>query len=532
MTTSRYAPAAQITAPTKPSHEPSFDLLSEPWIPLASESGEVHLVGLRNALIDSHKFRCLTAETPLCEGALLRLLVAAAHRIADVSSPQAWHKLMAESQFNAERIQRYLHEWHERFDLFHPAKPFLQDTSIQDADSSPVSRLAFYQDGRPMIKGRWEKATPPFLEPDVVARYLLAYEAFDVGGFKTRAYSGENNSAKEAPLRSSTLAMLQGTTLFETILLNMSLYNPEEGRPWPCDRELDMPAWERTDGNFAGPRTPTGYLDWLTPLSRRVLLRPETDERGVTGVRWVSITKGENAPEDFLTEHRDPMVPYHTVFRDKKPIEVPLRLSRGRAAWRDGYALLCGSGTSAVRCGNIAFALEHSPNDTTAGPIDVRVVGMGSDKSKIQFYSSSGVRLPAPYFHQDADDIRDALRCGIEIVEQTGRILRSVTREESPKPLATTRGDESTDVFWAATEDMFETFVTDLPTSTDPQQRVRQLARNTADAADRALDVALMGSDRLMRLGRASSKLHGIMRSTANKIIEGGSDDDDDTRAD
>ena len=505
-----------------------YDLSTEPWIPLASPGGRVRFVGLEKALTEAHEFGRLTAETPLCEGALLRLLSAIAHRIACVSNLEEWLALKGQGKFDSDRVGEYFSQWRDKFYLLDPEYPFYQDASIGHVEAAPVSRLTFYSDARPLIRGRWEKASPPLLELSTVARYLLSYMTFDVGGFKSRALPGENHSAKEAPLRSASMLMIQGSNLFETILFNMGIYNPEAGQPWTFNPDLDLPAWERTDSNAAGPREPTGYLDWLTAQSRRILLHPEKNSDGdVEGVRWVSITKGENAEENFLHSHHDPMVPYRWVRRNKEVIQVPLRLFPDRGAWRDGYGLLCATGTKAVQCANVNFALSNGVIGGGNAPVDVQMVGMGTDRSKILFISSSGVRLPSVYFADDSEELRDALRCGMEIIEEGGSILRGVTREESPKALSNARGDESSGIFWATIESRFEAFAAELPESEDYGDRVHQLVNETVEVADRALEAIDFGGDRLMRMGRSSSKMRGILRSVARKIIEEGGKDDD-----
>ena len=504
-----------------------YDLSKEGWVPVSSSRGVVRLVGLEQVLVDAHRLGRLTAETPLCEAALLRLLVAIAHRIADVSDRDQWLALIERGSFDADRVRRYFSEWGYRFDLLDTEYPFYQDVLLSDVSRAPVSRLAFYSDAMPMVKRRWEKASPPLMKLGAVARYLLAYQTFDVGGFKSIAVPGENNSAKEAPLRSASVVMIQGRNLFETILFNMALYNPEAGLPWPCDAALDIPAWERVERNVAGPREPHGYLDWVTTQARRVLLRPELDAEGsVSGVRWVSITKGENAEERFLDRHRDPMVPYRWVRRDGKVVQVPVRLLSDRGAWRDGYGLLCSSGTRAVENANVSFVLSSGLFDGKQGPVDVLVVGMGTAQSKILFISSSGVRLPAAYFASDSEELLDALRYGLEIVEEGGSILRGVTREESPQSMADVRGNESSGFFWATVEGRVEAFVNELPECDAYEPRLRELVHEVADVADRALESVGMGSDRLMRLGRGSSKIRGILYGAANKIITGEGRDD------
>ena len=506
----------------------NYDLSQEKWIPVTETGGRVTFRSLTETLTNAHRYGRLTGDSPLVEGATLRLLSALAHRIADVSSLDDWLALREQGHFDADRIAGYLSAWRDRFDLFGDDRPFYQDVDISHVEPAPVSRLAFYADGRPLARGKWEKETPPVFTPDTAARHLLAYMTFDVGGFKSRAFPGENHSAKEAPLRSASMAVIQGKTLFETVLLNMGIYSPETGEPWAFDRSEDKPAWERNDENMAGPRDPSGYLDWLTSQSRRVILHPAYNpDSKIGGVQWVSVTKGENAADDYLYGHIDPMVPYRWVRRQKELVQVPLRLHTDRGAWRNGYGLICATGTRAIECRNVAFAIENGLLDSFRNLVDLRVLGMGTDRSKILFFSSHGVRLPSDYFSPDAAELRDALRCGVEVVEECGSLLRNVTREESPESLRDIRGNEGLALFWGGAEVEFEKFVSTLPASSNYDMSVRLLVKGVADVADKSVSAVTSGTDRLQKIGQASSKIRGILYSSSQKILAGGEDDTD-----
>lgn len=504
----------------------AYDLTTESWIPLSSTGGRVRFRGLQDTLTDADRFDRLVADTPLCEGALLRLLVAIAHRVADVSNVDEWLALREQGHFDRQRVLDYFSEWQDRFDLFSDTHPFYQDDAISHVEAAPISRLALFADGSPMLRVRWEKSNPPVFPLDKAVRHLLSYMTFDVGGFKSRAFPGENHSAKEAPLRSASMVVVQGRNLFETILLNMGIYDPEAGDPWVCDPAEDLPAWERDEENAAGPRDPRGYLDWLTLQSRRVLLHPEYYDSSETGVRWVSITKGETLGEDFLNRHRDPMVPYRWLHTKNESFQVPLRFTTDRGAWRNGYALLCATGASSIDCRNVRLLIDNGLVSSDPNLIDLRILGMGSDRSKILFLSSDGVRLPAAYLADDAHELRNALRCGVEVAEECSRILRSVMREESPSSLGDIRGNEITSMFWASTEDRFATFVSRLPLADDYDRQVRLFAESIGDVADKALESATVGSEFYQKLGRASSKLRGILYSVTERIVNGGEDDD------
>ena len=82
-------------------------------------------------------------SSPLVTIAIHRLLLAILHRVykgpKNASDRATLHRTGA---FDADRIQKYLMLWKERFDLFHEKFPFYQTASFKTKESSGINRLA------------------------------------------------------------------------------------------------------------------------------------------------------------------------------------------------------------------------------------------------------------------------------------------------------------------------------------------------------------------------------------------------------
>ena len=104
-----------------------FNLLYDPWIPVRPQGGgPVREVGLRELLLRARDFGRIDDPSPLVTVALLRLSLALLHRALNgpqrIEDAAGWFL----HGFPAERLGTYFAEWEDRFDLFHPERPFWQ----------------------------------------------------------------------------------------------------------------------------------------------------------------------------------------------------------------------------------------------------------------------------------------------------------------------------------------------------------------------------------------------------------------------
>ncbi|QDT37593.1 type I-E CRISPR-associated protein Cse1/CasA [Stratiformator vulcanicus] len=308
---------------------PTFDLIDQPWLPV-SRDGEMRDAGLREALLEAHNIDQLRDESPLVTAASLQLLLAIVHRAID--GPQSfddWRELWNAGRLPKETVENYLDQWQERFDLFHPHHPFLQDASLPiDGPAStldgmnklltgtePINSL-FHHDRSP---SRHTPANP--IDPAEAARRLIALQAF--------AISGGRGYLQTVRARGLCFQLL-GENLFETILLNLLPTEIIEDEAVELAK-LGQPNWELDTPAKAQTRRPRGLLDHLTAVSRKVRLIPEVDD-GKLKVRQMAFAMGRTI--ELADKTSEPFSAYVT---DKRRQQIGLDLDR--AVWRDSEAL-------------------------------------------------------------------------------------------------------------------------------------------------------------------------------------------------
>lgn len=307
----------------------AFDLVTEPWIPVVDSDGTPREVGLRDALVNSHRWRGFGEVSPLTEVALLRLLLAVVHRaLRGPRSVDEAVELLERGQFDSEMIDDYLSRWQDRLDLFHERHPFLQVPDMPGERPLPWTKLVHERasGNNPTLFDHTTDDNPPPATPAEAARALVTHLTFVPGGL-IRRYDAPSGAG--APLATAAAFMPQGTTLFETLVLHLV----------PYDAEGDEPAWEREpyrlgDLKGGGLQAPlTGRTRIYTWCSRAIKLLPEGDGRVLYIDYGPGVTPGERL-------ELDPMCGYWAADGRLEPA----RLERDRAFWRDLYAVLPATG--------------------------------------------------------------------------------------------------------------------------------------------------------------------------------------------
>jgi len=245
----------------------TFNLLTEPWIPVETRTGNRVLLGVEQVLLQAHKLGAVHDASPLVTAALHRLLLAILHRALGPKSLDDWATLWRARQFDPSSLKAYCDRWRTRFDLFHRERPFLQVAELDHilerdkgkrALRTPAAQLALECSTHSNAAHLFRDADGP-VTPAEAARSLLAFLGYTNGGRVTN----EAESRKAGSLRAGAVVLLRGATLRETLLLNL-VADPDR-------RPGDVPPWER--GPIARTtRAPAGPIDLLIWPSRRVLL--------------------------------------------------------------------------------------------------------------------------------------------------------------------------------------------------------------------------------------------------------------------
>src|SRR5579875_3851362 len=119
----------------------NFNLLDEPWVPCVMADGSAQELSLADALLRAHEVRELFDESPLVTVALHRLLLAILHRNFGPASIGEWFQLWRRGRWNEETLKAYFTRWHERFELFHPERPFYQMPEAPSLPYEPITVL-------------------------------------------------------------------------------------------------------------------------------------------------------------------------------------------------------------------------------------------------------------------------------------------------------------------------------------------------------------------------------------------------------
>ncbi len=287
-----------------------MNLTTESWIPVTDAQGEARNVSLRGVFAEGASLQDL-AVRPHERVALMRLLICIAQ--AALKGPEDSDSLESCANELPDAASRYLNDWEDQFDLFHPTKPFLQlpglakppksakrkankavgvDPIEEEAEGTAASKLDFalatganttlFDHGAASDEER-------VFEAKQLALMLLTFQCFSPGGTIGAAlWCGEKtpgtfpngmiSSSGHAPCTPSSMlhAFVRRASLIETIHANLLAKRSVTKN---YRRDWGRPVWEQMPESFqdtaAIANATTTYLGRLTPLARAILLRPD-----------------------------------------------------------------------------------------------------------------------------------------------------------------------------------------------------------------------------------------------------------------
>jgi len=335
----------------------TFNLLTNPWIITTNLQGQEETLSLTDVLTQSHLIKSLSGEMPTQDIAILRLLLGVLYAIytrtpeyenvgeSKTKCIRIWKKLWEQGHFPEEEIQTYLQQYHDRFWLIHPQRPFYQVADIKKGSDFPVSKMIgdLVEGGnkQQLFSTRVGKGKQELSYPEA-ARWLLYLNSFDDAAAKPSERGAGLPAMSVGWLGQLGLVYVVGNNLFETLMLNFTLLNNDT--PWE-NGPNSKATWELDEPN-TGERTPisipTSGQELFTLQSRRIQLKWE-NERAV-GYRLLG---GDQFPkEDAFAE---PMTLWK--FREGKKGEKdaffpPSNEARNPAKqlWRDFAPLLAKTG--------------------------------------------------------------------------------------------------------------------------------------------------------------------------------------------
>lgn len=280
---------------------PSFDLTTQAWIPVryAPDTSGPAEIGLTELFMRAHEIADIALPVPPAASGLWRILYLIGARITgldDLDAMDDWptwkrdrRKMLAAGQFDQAAIGRYFAAHGGRFDLFGPARPWLQDPRLaaECAKSTGVNKLVMGRaagNNLVWLSHHTDLAPQPVRAAEA-AWYLLAWLYYGPSGKITaRTVRGQTESNMTAgPLRSRVSFHPLADNLFCSLVTGIPYLEPGTG-----PRAPDLAPWEEDalPDPLSLPPAREGLSGPLTGQFRHaVLLTPSADGGQVTDAR-------------------------------------------------------------------------------------------------------------------------------------------------------------------------------------------------------------------------------------------------------
>ncbi|MET9595610.1 type I-E CRISPR-associated protein Cse1/CasA [Streptomyces sp. NPDC006516] len=479
---------------------PSFDLTTQPWIPVLRTNGRQDELSLRQVFEQASELRRIVGDLPTQEFALVRLLLAVAHdALGGPEDIDDWSDLWNDEQCFAP-VGAYLDAHADRFDLLDTAAPFFQTAGLRTAKDEVFSLnriVADVPNGDPFFSARMptvERLT--FAE---AARWVVHAHAFDTSGIKTGVEGDKRaKGGKVYPLGVGWAGNLGGVfverpTLRETLLLNLVAADTTGVR---ID-EQDAPTWRRDPcGPGGAERAPSGVRDLYTWQTRR--LRLHFDERGVHGV-----VLGYGDPLSPRNQHsREPMTAWRrSKAQEKKLRESLVYLPRDhdpeRAAWRGIASLIADTSASGQGADAPAYlrpqVLEWVARLVSEGLLDrgflvrARVIGpkYGTQQSVIDEIVDDSVSMAVVLLHQQDRRYAEQAIAAVEDADRAVYAIGDLATNLARAAGTETDGPRSTarDHAYGLLEAPYRTWLRELARADDPYEQRMAWQRQVHEAA-------------------------------------------------
>lgn len=493
---------------------PTFNLLDEPWIPVVMKSGESRELSLRDALVEAQQVREVFDASPLVTASLHRLMLALLWRVFPLRGLASWKTLWQADQFDVSKLNAYFDQWHERFDLLHPEKPFYQRGDFSSDKKTPLKKLVNeFSSGSngTLFDHSWDKDRPT-INAALAAQWLVASQCFGLGG--GQSFTGLNFT--DCPWTRGAIILLQGNSLFETLCLNLlNLINSN----FPAAGE-DKPLWE-LDENWDPKKRQSlnGVAEYLTWPTRSIKLSISEDGE----IRECYFAQGNVLPEGFTDE---PLYAYRR--NDQEGLRV-WQFDKEKVVWRESHALFDLSDNAPFRIPaafNYVARLAREGVFPSRRPYRLQILGQCTESGKAIVHFWRSETLPLHFEYLNDKSLLDKLRAAITLSEDVDKVLyncvfalakalfeftsaRTPDLEKDVKPLAKHLNTRA--FYWSQLETHFKQLLTDLPDDQSQDEEgetvygMRALAewarvlKRTAEDAFQIATRSLDGSSRALK---------------------------------
>jgi len=441
--------------------ENRFNLIDEPWIPLA-DKGKVSL----KQIFSDISLQSL-GGTPIQKIVIIKLLLAISQAAYTPTDDDAWVELGAEGMAN--KALDYLNKWHHAFWLYGDS-PFLQMPKVTIAKQQSFGAVS-----PEVATGNTTVLTQSQVERSMDdaerAMLIVVLMSFSLGGKKTdnhvvltSGYKGkENDKGKPSTGKPGSAigflgflhSFLQAESLIESIWLNLltveqikhlGVYPMGIGTaPWE-----KMPTGEEDD---LAQSLQQSYMGRLIPMGRFCLL-------GDAGMHY---SEGV-LHSGYLQGMYDPSMAVN--FSQKKP--KALWVDPQKRPWRQLTALLAflGDGsTSSFDCHQIIFGLNRARRQVSS--IGIWSGGLRvSNNAGEQYVSGADDYVESTTFLQSdwlGETWYAQLKVEMEVLEKISKTLYGATLGyfKKQKSDGTKQAEQCSSLFWQICEREFQSLVDD-----------------------------------------------------------------------
>ena len=273
-------------------NEIEFNLIDELWIRVMDSNCNVSEVSLKDAILNAHNYKSLSGELPTQDIAVMRLMLAVLHTVysrADENGNESsleddedesldrWQALWKKGHFYEKAIGDYFDEWHERFWLFHPERPFAQVAGLNigtDYDAPKLNGEISESSNKVRFFSMYSENEKSSLTYPQATRWLLYLNGYDDTSSKpTKEGKAKAGGSLPSPgvgwLGKLGLIYITGNNLFETLMLNLIMVNED------IVQKSQNPLWEQekvSDAERTEIALPSDLAALYTLQSRRIFL--------------------------------------------------------------------------------------------------------------------------------------------------------------------------------------------------------------------------------------------------------------------
>lgn len=450
---------------------PSFNLIDQAWIPCVTVEGDLIEVSLRDLLLRAPQLREIACATPIQSAAVMPLALTVLHRVFGPASLAEWKALWDARAFDMAPIDAYFALRHERFDLFHPERPFYQALDERVKPKSLI-HLVHSKGNTGTLFTHETDEDGMEASPAEAARLLITSRLFRTCG--TGPFiDGKRVQFRDSPFTRGVICWAQGSTLYDTLRLNLMLRAGEHPLP---NSDKDAPAWEMDDP-FAVRSRPLGYLDYLTWSNNRIQLIPCSNGVSPT-VREATVGFAQQLDEKV----KSPQKCYIANEKHGNVTGDRLDFNEQKALWRDYRSFPLQTHKEDYPPSVIVAWLSTLvqfrllPRDY---PLRLMATGMLANKAAVIFYREEILPLPLEIL-RDAEhiaDIGDALKQAEDIAGALDKALNTLARHILLRGASgkTSKIDRegliqnwrARERYWSELESSFRPFLNDLISDSD-----------------------------------------------------------------